>query len=134
MRGCCRPEPLPLISQRKREAQSGDDVYPGSHSWSVAVSSLPGSAFYATLVRVSGLSHRPSWGHGSSCLSSLWFSSRVCIKGPMIAPCGLVLGYYRPLSPSTERVLWMWRLLITCCKSYPSRQKISNPTAKSLAL
>lgn len=134
MRGCCRQEPLPLISQRKREAQSGDDAYPGSHSWSVAASSLPGSVFYTALVRVSGLSHRPSWGHGSSCLSSFWFSSRACRKGPMIVPCGLVLGYYRPPSPSTERVLWLWRLLIVCCQSYPSRQKISNPTAKSLAL
>lgn len=44
MRGCCRHEPRPLISQRKREVQSGDDACPGSHSQSRAASGLLGNA------------------------------------------------------------------------------------------
>lgn len=31
VKGCCRHEPVPLISQRKREVQSGEDACPGSH-------------------------------------------------------------------------------------------------------
>ena len=61
----------------------------------------------------------------------LWLPLVWVERGPIITHWDPVLGY-RP--PVLALRVWMRWLLMACCKSPPSRQKPSNPTAETLAL